>query len=156
MSVNRHFGHLQVLEPKSTTNTGMQEEAVYSMFQCRRRRAQQLLAQALSEAVGLMLHHRLPSSTLAAASLDMLECQGRSDHAAPGQYFALFQSCCTVAAMAAVLSAASTGASRPSARLGPHRKLLSREERPGDTPTGAQASPRHKEPQHAMERTPAS
>ncbi|KAK9541901.1 hypothetical protein VZT92_001915 [Zoarces viviparus] len=53
----------------------------------RRRRAQQLLARAskaLAEAVSLCLQHKLPSSILADASLNMVECHGQSDPAASG------------------------------------------------------------------------
>ncbi|XP_056292195.1 cilia- and flagella-associated protein 46-like [Pseudoliparis swirei] len=93
-----------------------------------------------------MLHHRLPSSALAAASLDMLECHGRSDPAASGQYLALFQVCASTPrrCLCALRMAHRHGRpppARPGPRLGPHRTLLlSREERPGGTPTGAQDS----------------
>lgn len=67
-------------------------------FEQRRRcRAQQLLAQAseaLAEAVSLCLQHKLPSSILADASLNMLECHGQSDPALAGQHLALFQVLC--------------------------------------------------------------
>ncbi|XP_045926168.1 cilia- and flagella-associated protein 46 isoform X3 [Micropterus dolomieu] len=105
-------------------------------LQRRRHRAQQLLAQAskaLAEAVSLCLQHKLPVSILADASLNMLECHGQSDPAVASQYLALFQSCCTVATMAGVLSSACavTSVSQLSALLNLHRKLLlSQEERP--------------------------
>ncbi|XP_075933471.1 cilia- and flagella-associated protein 46 [Anarhichas minor] len=115
-------------------------------LQRRRRRAQQLLAQAskaLAEAVSLCLQHKLPSSILADASLNMLECHGQSDPAASGQYLALFQSCHAVAAMSEVLSSACAGtsASQLSALLSLHRKLLlSQEERPSGMLKGAEDS----------------
>ncbi|XP_069001354.1 cilia- and flagella-associated protein 46 [Embiotoca jacksoni] len=101
----------------------------------RRHKAQQLLEQAnkaLAEAVSLCLQHNLTSSLLADASLSMLECHGQSDPAVAGQYLALFQSCCTVATMAEVLSSAcaDTGESQLSALLSIRRNLLlSQEER---------------------------
>ncbi|XP_074502975.1 cilia- and flagella-associated protein 46 isoform X2 [Sebastes fasciatus] len=115
-------------------------------LQRRRHRAQQLLAQAskaLAEAVSLCLQHKLPASILADASLNMLECHGQSDPAVVGQYLALFQSCCTVATMAEVLSSAcaGTGVSQLSALLSLHRKLLlSQEERPSSMLKGAEDS----------------
>ncbi|XP_070772644.1 cilia- and flagella-associated protein 46 [Enoplosus armatus] len=114
--------------------------------QRRRGRAQQLLAEAskaLSEAVSLCLQHKLPSSILADASLNMLECHGQADPAVAGQYLALFQSCCTVATMADVLSCACAGASvsQLSALLSLHRKLLlSQEERPSSMLKGVEES----------------
>ncbi|KAM9345441.1 cilia- and flagella-associated protein 46 [Symphorus nematophorus] len=115
-------------------------------LQKRRHRAEQLLAQArkaLAEAISLCLQHKLPSSILADASLNMLECHGQSDPAAAGQYLALFQSCCTVATMAEVLSSAcaDTSASQLSALLSLHRKLLvSQEERPSSMLRGVEDS----------------
>ncbi|XP_073337460.1 cilia- and flagella-associated protein 46 isoform X1 [Pagrus major] len=114
--------------------------------QQRRHRAQQLLAQAskaLSEAVSLCLQHKLPLSILADASLNMLECHGQSDPAVAGQHLALFQSCCTAATMAEVLSSAcaDTGVSQLSALLSLHRKLLiSQEERPSSMLKGVEDS----------------
>lgn len=66
-------------------------------MQRRRCRAQQLLAQAtkaLAEAVSLCLQHKLPSSILAEASINMLDCHGQSEPAVAGQYLALFQVLC--------------------------------------------------------------
>ncbi|XP_042358180.1 cilia- and flagella-associated protein 46 [Plectropomus leopardus] len=114
--------------------------------QQRKRRAQQLLAEAskaLFEAISLCLQHKLPSSILADAALNMLECHGQSDPAAAGQYLALFQSCCTVAVMAEVLSSACAGTSvsQLCALLSLHRKpLLSLEERPRSMLKGAEDS----------------
>ncbi|XP_029305800.1 cilia- and flagella-associated protein 46 isoform X3 [Cottoperca gobio] len=115
-------------------------------LQCRRHRAQQLLAQAskaLAEAISLCLQHKLPSSILADASLNMLECHGQSDPAEAGQYLALFQSCCTAAMMAEVLSSACAGTSvsQLSALLSLHRKLLlSQEESPSSMLNGVEDS----------------
>ncbi|XP_051232115.1 cilia- and flagella-associated protein 46 [Dicentrarchus labrax] len=115
-------------------------------LQQRRHRAQQLLAQAsksLAEAVSLCLQHKLPSSILADASLNMLECHGHSDPAVAGQYLALFQSCCTVATMTKVLSSACAGTSESqlSALLSLRRKLLfSQEERPSSMLKGVEDS----------------
>ncbi|XP_030298554.1 cilia- and flagella-associated protein 46 isoform X3 [Sparus aurata] len=112
----------------------------------RKHRAQQLLAQAskaLSEVVSLCLQHTLPLSILADASVNMLECHGQSDPAVAGQHLALFQSCCTVATMAEVLSSAcaDTGVSQLSALLSLHRKLLvSQEERPSSMLKGVEDS----------------
>ncbi|XP_034754581.1 cilia- and flagella-associated protein 46 isoform X3 [Etheostoma cragini] len=112
----------------------------------RRRRAQQLLARAsnaLAEAINLCLQHKLPSSILADASLNMLECHGQSDPALAGQYIALFQSCCTAAMMAEVLRSACAGTrvSQLSALLSLHRKLLlSQEERPSSMLKGVEDS----------------
>ncbi|XP_044070722.1 cilia- and flagella-associated protein 46 isoform X2 [Siniperca chuatsi] len=114
--------------------------------QRRRHRAQQLLAQAskaLAEAISLCLQHKLPASILADASLNMLECHGQSDPAVAGQYLALFQSCCTIATMAEVLSSACAGTSvsQLSALLSLHRKLLlSQEERPSSMLKGVENS----------------
>ncbi|KAI3362965.1 hypothetical protein L3Q82_011639 [Scortum barcoo] len=114
--------------------------------QLRRHRAKQLLDQAskaLAEAINLCLQHKLPCSILAEASLNMLECHGQSDPAVAGQYLALFQSCCTVATMAEVLSSAcaGTGVSQLSALLSLHRKLLlSHEERPSSMLKGVEDS----------------
>ncbi|KAJ4948115.1 hypothetical protein JOQ06_019655, partial [Pogonophryne albipinna] len=115
-------------------------------LQQRRRRAQQLLAQAsqaLTEAVSLCLQHQLPPPILAEASLNMLECHGQSDPAEAGQYLALFQSCCTVASVAEVLGCACSGSgvSQFSALLNLHRMLLlSQEERPSSMLKGVQDS----------------
>ncbi|XP_035461481.2 cilia- and flagella-associated protein 46 isoform X4 [Scophthalmus maximus] len=115
-------------------------------LQRRRCRAQQLLAQAtkaLAEAVSLCLQHKLPSSILAEASINMLDCHGQSEPAVAGQYLALFQSCCTVAVMAKVLNSActDTSVSQLSALLSLHRKLLlSQEERPSSMLKGAEDS----------------
>ncbi|KAK5853566.1 hypothetical protein PBY51_014708 [Eleginops maclovinus] len=112
----------------------------------RRHRAQQLLAQAsqaLTEAVSLCLQHQLPPHILAEASLNMLECHGQSDPAEAGQYLALFQSCCTAATVAELLSRACSGSgvSQLSALLNLHRKLLlSQEERPSSRLKGVQDS----------------
>ncbi|KAL6101538.1 cfap46 [Pungitius sinensis] len=119
---SKKVGESSGREPRTTS-------AKSADLQRRRRRAQQLLAQAgqaLAEAVSLCLKHKLPCSILADASLNMLECHGQSDPAASGQYLALFQSCCTVATMNKVLSSAcaGTGASQLSALLSLHRKLL--------------------------------
>ncbi|CAJ1066948.1 LOW QUALITY PROTEIN: cilia- and flagella-associated protein 46 [Xyrichtys novacula] len=98
-------------------------------LQRRRCRAQQLLAEAvkvLSEAISLCLQHNLPSSILADASLHMLECHGQSDSAMAGQYLALYQSCCTAATVADVLSSACSGTSESELSA----LLLSQEERP--------------------------
>ncbi|XP_031140179.1 cilia- and flagella-associated protein 46 isoform X1 [Sander lucioperca] len=114
--------------------------------QGRRRRAQQLLARAskaLAEAINLCLQHKLPSSILADASLNMLECHGQFDPAVAGQYIALFQSCCTAATMAEVLrsACADTSVSQLSALLSLHRKLLlSKEERPSSMLKGVEDS----------------
>ncbi|XP_049456510.1 cilia- and flagella-associated protein 46 isoform X3 [Epinephelus fuscoguttatus] len=111
-----------------------------------RLRAQQLLAQAskaLAEAISLCLQHKLPSSILADASLNMLECHGQSDPAAAGQYLALFQSCCTVTMMAEVLSSACAGTtlSQLSALLSLRRNLLlSHDERPSSMLKGVEDS----------------
>uniref|UniRef100_UPI0037E7646D cilia- and flagella-associated protein 46 n=1 Tax=Semicossyphus pulcher TaxID=241346 RepID=UPI0037E7646D len=115
-------------------------------LQRRRGSAQQLLAQAsqaLTEAVTLCLQHKLPASILAGASFNMLECHGQSSPAVAGQYLALFQSCCTVAASADVLSSALSGTreSQLSALLSLHRKLLlSQEERPSSMLKGVEDS----------------
>ncbi|XP_071380722.1 cilia- and flagella-associated protein 46 [Centroberyx affinis] len=115
-------------------------------LQRRRRGAQQLLAQAsetLAQAITLCLQHKLPSSILADACLNMLECHGQFDPVAAGQYLALFQSCCSAAMMAEVLSCAcsDTGVSQLSALLGLRRKLLlSQEERPSSMLKGAEDS----------------
>ncbi|KAI4812824.1 hypothetical protein KUCAC02_024191, partial [Chaenocephalus aceratus] len=115
-------------------------------LQQRRRRAQQLLAQAsqaLTEAVSLCLQHQLPPPILAEASLNMLECHGQSDPAEAGQYLALFQSCCTVASVAEVLGCvcSGSGVSQFSALLNLHRMLLlSQEERPSSMLKGVQDS----------------
>ncbi|XP_032397492.1 cilia- and flagella-associated protein 46 isoform X2 [Etheostoma spectabile] len=115
-------------------------------LQGRRHRAQQLLARAskaLAEAINLCLQHKLPSSILADASLNMLECHGQSDPAVAGQYIALFQSCCTAAMMAEVLRSACAGTrvSQLSALLCLHRKLLlSQEERPSSMLKGVEDS----------------
>ncbi|KAM8739310.1 cilia- and flagella-associated protein 46 isoform 1-T1 [Acanthopagrus schlegelii] len=115
-------------------------------LQERSNRAQQLLAQAskaLSEVVSLCLHHKLPLSILADASANMLECHGQSDPAVAGQHLALFQSCCTAATMAEVLSSAcaDTSVSQLSALLSLHRKLLvSQEERPSSMLKGVEDS----------------
>ncbi|XP_041803927.1 cilia- and flagella-associated protein 46 [Chelmon rostratus] len=114
--------------------------------QQKRHRAKQLLAQAskaLTEAINLSLQHKLPSSIIADAALNMLECHGQSDPALAGQYLALFQSCCTVATMAEVLSSActSTSVSQLSALLNLHRKLLvSQVERPSSMLKGVDDS----------------
>ncbi|XP_027134224.1 cilia- and flagella-associated protein 46 isoform X3 [Larimichthys crocea] len=111
--------------------------------QQRRRRAQQLLAQAsqtLAEAISLCLQHKLSSSILADASINMLECHGQSDPAVAGQYLALFQSSCAVTTMAEVLSCACAGTSMSqlASLFSLHRKLLiSREERPSSMLKGA-------------------
>ncbi|KAM8859515.1 cilia- and flagella-associated protein 46 isoform 3-T3 [Spinachia spinachia] len=116
------------------------------VLQRRRRRAQQLLAQAgqaLAEGVSLCLKHKLPYSILADASLNMLECHGQSDPAVSGQHLALFQSCCAVATMNEVLSSAcaDTSASQLAALLSLHRKLLlTQEERPSSMLKGAEYS----------------
>ncbi|MEQ2268281.1 hypothetical protein XENORESO_018971, partial [Xenotaenia resolanae] len=99
-------------------------------------KAQQLLAEAskaLSESISLCLQHNLPSTILAEASFNMLECHGKSDPTVTGQYLALYQSCCTVAMAAEVLSSAcaDTSVSQLSALLSFHRNvLLSQEKRP--------------------------
>nr|XP_029134601.1 cilia- and flagella-associated protein 46 [Labrus bergylta] len=126
-------------EPRATS-------AKSAELQRRRRRAQQLLAQAskaLTEATSLCLKHKLPSSILSEASLNMVEYHGQSDPAVSGQYLALFQSCCTVATMAHVLSSACSGTSESqlSALLSLHRKLLlSQEERPSSMLKGVEDS----------------
>ncbi|XP_044228761.1 cilia- and flagella-associated protein 46 isoform X1 [Thunnus albacares] len=126
-------------EPKMTS-------AKSAELQRRRCKAQQLLAQArkaLAEAVSLCLQHKLPAPILADASLNMLECHGQSDPGVAGQYLALFQSCCTVAVMAEVLSSAcaDTSASQLSALFSLHRKLLlSEEERPSSMLKGVEDS----------------
>ncbi|KAM6997214.1 cilia- and flagella-associated protein 46 [Tautogolabrus adspersus] len=115
-------------------------------LQRRRRRAQHLVAhasKALTEATSLCLQHKLPSSILSEASLNMVECHGQSDPAVSGQYLALFQSCCTVTTMADVLSSACSGTSESqlSALLSLHRKLLlSQEERPSSMLKGVEDS----------------
>ncbi|XP_008297596.1 tetratricopeptide repeat protein 40 [Stegastes partitus] len=117
-----------------------------SAEQQKRNKAQQLLVQAskaLTEAVSLCLQHNLPSSLLADASLNLLECHGQSNPAVAGQYLALFQSCCTVALMAEVLSSAcaDTGVSQLSALLSLRRNLLlSQEERPSSLLKGVEDS----------------
>ncbi|XP_056147442.1 cilia- and flagella-associated protein 46 [Lampris incognitus] len=106
-------------------------------LQRRRHRAKQLLAQAsemLAQAISLCLQHKLSSSILADACLNMLECHGQFDPAAVGQYLALFQSCGSAAMMAEVLTTAcsDTSKSQFSALLSLHRNLLlSQEESPG-------------------------
>ncbi|CAB1430488.1 unnamed protein product [Pleuronectes platessa] len=112
----------------------------------RRQQAQQLLAQAtkaLTEAIDLCLQHKLPSSILADASINMLECQGQMEPAATGQYLALFQSCSSVAMMAEVLNSActDTSVSQLSALLNLRRKRLGfQEERPRSMLKGAEDS----------------
>ncbi|XP_069395061.1 cilia- and flagella-associated protein 46 isoform X1 [Paralichthys olivaceus] len=114
--------------------------------QRRRQKAQQLLAQAtkaLTEAISLCLQHNLPSSILADASLNMLECHGQSEPAVTGQYLALFQSCSAVAVIAEVLNSActDTSVSQLSALLNLRRNLLgSQEERPSSMLKGAEDS----------------
>ncbi|XP_047198342.1 cilia- and flagella-associated protein 46 [Hippoglossus stenolepis] len=115
-------------------------------LQQRRQQAQQLLAEAtkaLTEAIDLCLQHKLPSSILADASINMLECQGQTEPAATGQYLALFQSCSSVAMMAEVLNSActDTSVSQLSALLNLRRKRLgSQEERPRSMLKGAEDS----------------
>ncbi|KAM3842817.1 cilia- and flagella-associated protein 46 [Diretmus argenteus] len=110
--------------------------AKHAELQRRRCGAQQLFAQAsetLAQAITLCLQHKLSSSILADACLNMLECHGQFDPGAAGQYLALFQSCCSTATMAEVLSSAcaDTRMSQLSALLNLHKKLLpSQEERP--------------------------
>ncbi|CAK6962375.1 cilia- and flagella-associated protein 46 [Scomber scombrus] len=114
--------------------------------QRRRHKAQQLLAQArkaLAEAVRLCLQHKLPTSILADACLNMLYCHGHLDPGVSGQYLALFQSCCTVAVMTEVLSSAcaDTSVSQLSALFSLYRKLLlSEEERPSSMVKGVEDS----------------
>ncbi|XP_070834007.1 cilia- and flagella-associated protein 46 [Chaetodon trifascialis] len=114
--------------------------------QQKRRRAQQLLAQAskaLAEAINLSLQHKLPSCIVADAALNMLECHGQSDPALAGQYLALFQSCCTISTVTEVLSSACTctSVSQLSALLNLHTKLLvSQEERPSSMLKGVEDS----------------
>ncbi|XP_029962388.1 cilia- and flagella-associated protein 46 [Salarias fasciatus] len=129
-------------DPKAVSKEQENSEEVCGMTSAtssetqRGKEAQQLMTQAskaLAEAVHLCLQHSLPPSILADASLNMLECQGRRHPAAAGQYLALFQSCCTVAAMAGVLHSActDTGASQLAALLSIRRNLLlSQEEKP--------------------------
>ncbi|XP_056252103.1 cilia- and flagella-associated protein 46 [Seriola aureovittata] len=111
-----------------------------------RHKAQQLLAQAskaLAEAISLCLQHSLPFSILADASINMLDCHGQSEPTVAGQYLALFQSCCTAAMIAEVLSSAcaDTSVSQLSALLSLHRKLLlSQEEKPSCMLNGAKDS----------------
>ncbi|XP_037829580.1 cilia- and flagella-associated protein 46 [Kryptolebias marmoratus] len=99
-------------------------------------RTQQLLEESsklLSEAVSLGLQHNVSSSILADTALNLLECVGQSDPAVAGQYLALFQTCCTVAVSAEVLSSAcaDSSGSQLSALLSVRRNLLlSQEERP--------------------------
>ncbi|KAF7668645.1 hypothetical protein LDENG_00299490 [Lucifuga dentata] len=115
-------------------------------LQQRRHGAQQLLAQSsktLSQAITLCLQHKLPSALLADASLSMLECCGQSDPAVAGQYLGLFQSCCSAAMMAEILSSAcaDSSVSQFSALLSLHRKLLfSQEERPSSILKGVEDS----------------
>ncbi|XP_074531827.1 cilia- and flagella-associated protein 46 isoform X2 [Halichoeres trimaculatus] len=115
-------------------------------LQERRCRAQQLLAEAsnaLTEAISVCLQHKLPYPILADASIQMLECHGQLDPAVAGQYLALFQSCCTVATMADVLSSACSGTSDSQlpALLSLHKKLLlSQEEKPSSMLKGVEDS----------------
>ncbi|XP_060943811.1 cilia- and flagella-associated protein 46 [Limanda limanda] len=115
-------------------------------LQQRRQQAEQLLAQAtkaLTEAIDLCLQHKLPSSILADASINMLECQGQTEPAATGQYLALFQSCSSVAMMAEVLNSActDTSVSQLSTLLNLRRKRLGfQEERPRSMLKGAEDS----------------
>ncbi|XP_024152713.1 cilia- and flagella-associated protein 46 isoform X3 [Oryzias melastigma] len=95
----------------------------------------------LSEAVNLCLQHRLPVSTLADASLNMLKCNGRCDSAVAGQCLALFQSCCAAAATVEVLGSARIGSFQLPVPLGIRSDLLlSKEERPSSMLKGADAS----------------
>ncbi|XP_035982462.1 cilia- and flagella-associated protein 46 [Fundulus heteroclitus] len=112
----------------------------------RKDKARQLLAEAskaLSESISLCLQHKLPSSILAEASLNMLECHGQSDPTVTGQYLALCQSCCTIAMAAEVLSSActDTSVSQLCALISLHRNLLlSQERRPSSMLKGVEDS----------------
>ncbi|CAB1312512.1 unnamed protein product [Coregonus sp. 'balchen'] len=106
-------------------------------LQRRKRSAQQLLAQAsetLAQAISLSLQHKLPSSILSEACLNMLECHGQFDPCATGQYLALLQSCSCTAMMADILRSACTDTrvSQLSTLLNLHRNLLPSQE---ETPT---------------------
>ncbi|XP_076025398.1 cilia- and flagella-associated protein 46 [Genypterus blacodes] len=106
-----------------------EEDAEFLALQQRRHEVQQLLDNAsktLSEAITLCLQHNLPSSILADASFNMMECYGQSEPGVSGQYLALFQSCCSVAMMAKILSSAcaDSSASQLSALLSLRRKLF--------------------------------
>ncbi|XP_034040296.1 cilia- and flagella-associated protein 46 [Thalassophryne amazonica] len=113
--------------------------------QQRRCQTEHLLTAAnetLDQAIGLCLQHKLPSSILADASINRLECCGQFDTTVAGQHLALFQSCCSVDVMAEVLSVACVdpSASQLSALLSLQRKLLSQEERPSSMLKGAEDS----------------
>ncbi|XP_035810814.2 cilia- and flagella-associated protein 46 isoform X2 [Amphiprion ocellaris] len=131
---------------ENDSESSQKELGMISAEQQKRNTAQQILVQAskaLAEATSLCLQYNLPSSILADASLNMLECHGQSDPAVAGQYIALFQSCCTVAVMTEVLSSAcaDTGVSQLSALLSLRRNLLfSQEERPSSLLKGVEDS----------------
>ncbi|XP_051816052.1 cilia- and flagella-associated protein 46 isoform X2 [Acanthochromis polyacanthus] len=131
---------------ENSSESSQKELGMTSAEHQKKNTAQQLLVQAskaLAEATSLCLQYNLPSSILADASLNMLECHGRSDPAVAGQYIALFQTCCTVAMMTEVLSSAcaDTGACQLSALLSLHRNLLlSQEERPSSLLKGVEDS----------------
>eukprot|EP00063_Salmo_salar_P080807 XP_014055642.1 PREDICTED: cilia- and flagella-associated protein 46 isoform X6 [Salmo salar] len=122
---------------ESSRTEPRQYAAKYAELQRRRRSAQQLLAQAsetLAQAVSLSLQHKLPSSILSEACLNMLECHGQFDPCATGQYLALLQSCSCTAMMADILRSACTDTrvSQLSALLNLHSNLLPSQE---ETPT---------------------
>ncbi|KAM9561024.1 cilia- and flagella-associated protein 46 isoform 6-T6 [Salvelinus alpinus] len=122
---------------ESSRTEPRQYAAKYAELQRRRRSAQQLLAQAsetLAQAVSLCLQHKLPSSILSEACLNMLECHGQFDPCATGQYLALLQSCSCTAMMADILRSACTDTrvSQLSALLNLHSNLLPSQE---ETPT---------------------
>ncbi|KAL0964286.1 hypothetical protein UPYG_G00321810 [Umbra pygmaea] len=123
---------------ESSRTEPRQYTAKRAELQKRRRYAQQLLAQAsetLAQAIGLSLKHKLPTSILSEACLNMLECHGKFDPCATGQYLALLQSCACADTMADVLRSAcpEPHVSQLSALLNLHRNLLGSLE---DTPTG--------------------
>ncbi|XP_029553951.1 cilia- and flagella-associated protein 46 isoform X2 [Salmo trutta] len=122
---------------ESSRTEPRQYAAKCAELQRRRRSAQQLLAQAsetLAQAISLSLQHKLPSSILSEACLNMLECHGQFDPCATGQYLALLQSCSCTAMMADILRSACTDTrvSQLSALLNLHSNLLPSQE---ETPT---------------------
>ncbi|XP_029496742.2 cilia- and flagella-associated protein 46 isoform X1 [Oncorhynchus nerka] len=114
---------------ESSRTEPRQYAAKCAELQRRRRSARQLLAQAsetLAQAISLSLQHKLPSSILSEACLNMLECHGQFDPCATGQYLALLQSCSCTAMMADILRSACTDTrvSQLSALLNLHSNLL--------------------------------
>ncbi|KAK2823968.1 hypothetical protein Q5P01_021143 [Channa striata] len=145
VSVEKENSEKEKHRESSRTKTRM-ASAKHVEMQHRRHKAQQFLAQAgkaLAEAVSLCLQHNLPSSVLADACLNMVECHGQSEPTVAGQYLALFQSCCTVPVIAEVLSSAcaDTSVSQLSALLSFRKNLLlSQEKRPTSMLKGVEDS----------------